>query len=251
MGTTDRVAVVSGAASGMGLAIARHLAARGHRIGLVDLDGAAVQRAAEELRGQGATVTAVQADVTDRGAVDIGFERVRADLGRVGIVVASAGMELFEPFTDIAIESWERIVAVNLTGTFHCFQTAVADMIDAKWGRMVAIASSSGQSGAARMAHYVAAKGGVIALTKSLALELARHGITVNTVSPGMIDTPMLRRAETKGDVPGVDKIAKMVVPVGRTGTADEVAAACGYLCSDEAAFTTGQTIGVNGGMVL
>ncbi len=251
MGTTDRVAVVSGAASGMGLAIARHLAARGHRVGLIDVDGGAAQRAAEELRGQGAVVTASQADVTDRSAVDAAFERVRADLGRVGIVVASAGMELFEPFVDIAVESWQRIVAVNLTGTFHCFQAAVPDMIDAKWGRMVAIASSSGQSGAARMAHYVAAKGGVIALTKSLALELARHGITVNTVSPGMIDTPMLRRAETKGDVPGVDKIAKMVVPVGRTGTADEVAAACGYLCSDEAAFTTGQTIGVNGGMVL
>ena len=247
----DRVAVVTGAASGMGLAIARHLAARGNRIGLIDRQGEAAARAAADLRDTGATVIAADADVTDRGAVDAALDQVRAELGPIGIMVTSAGLDAFERFTDITIESWERVLAINLTGTFHCLQAAVPDMIEARWGRMVTISSSSAQSGAARMAHYVASKGGVIALTKALALELAPHGITVNTIPPGMIDTPMLRRAEAGGDIPKIDKLAPRMIPVGRAGTPEDIAATCGLLCSDEAAFITGQVIGVNGGMVL
>ncbi len=251
MGTRDRVAVVTGAASGMGLAIARHLAARGHQVGLLDLQGAAALRAAEDLRGTGATAIAVAADVTDRCAVDAALDEVRAQLGPIKIVITAAGVDSFEPFTDITTESWERILAINLTGTFHCLQAAVPDMLEARWGRMVTISSSSAQSGAPRMAHYVASKGGVIGLTKALALELAPHGITVNTIPPGMIDTPMLRRAEAQGDIGNLEKLAPRVIPVGRAGTPGEIAATCGFLCSDEAGFITGQVIGVNGGMVL
>jgi NAD(P)-dependent dehydrogenase (short-subunit alcohol dehydrogenase family) len=143
------------------------------------------------------------------------------------------------------------MLAVNLTGTFHCLQAAAPDMIEARWGRMVTISSSSAQSGALRMAHYVASKGGVIALTKALALELAPHGITVNNIPPGVIDTPMLRRAETEGDVAKLEKLASRMIPVGRVGAPEDVAAVCGFLCSDEAGFVTGQVVGVNGGMVL
>src|SRR5262249_17268348 len=183
MGTTNRVAVVTGAASGMGYAIARQLAARGHRVGLLDLQGKALQ-AAEDLRKEGATVVAVDADVTERGAVDAAVGTVRAQLGPVTIAVTAAGLDSFEPFTDITIESWERVLAVNLTGTFHCLQAVVPDMLAARWGRMVTISSSSAQSGAPRMAHYVASKGAVIRLTRALALELAPHGITVNNIPP-------------------------------------------------------------------
>jgi len=246
-----RVAVVTGAASGMGLAIARHLAARGNRIGLLDLNGEAALRAAEDLRTTGATAIGAQADVTDRGTVDAALDKVRAELGPIQIMVTSAGLDAFEKFADITLESWERVLAVNLTGTFHSLQAAVPDMLAARWGRMVTISSSSAQSGAPRMAHYVASKGGVIALTKALALELAPHGITVNNIPPGMIDTPMLRRAEAEGNVANLEKIAPRVIPVGRAGTPEEIAATCGFLCSDEAAFITGQVIGVNGGMVL
>jgi 2-hydroxycyclohexanecarboxyl-CoA dehydrogenase len=246
-----RVAVVTGAASGMGLAIARHLAARGHRVGLLDLQGEGARQAAEDLRETGATAIAVEADVTDRGAINAALDEMRARLGPLQIMVTAAGLDSFEPFTDITIESWDRILAINLTGTFHCLQAAVPDMLEARWGRMVTISSSSAQSGAARMAHYVASKGGVIALTKALALELGPHGITVNTIPPGMIDTPMLRRAEADGDLPNLAKLASRMIPVGRTGTPEEIAATCGFLCSDEAAFITGQVIGVNGGMVL
>jgi 2-hydroxycyclohexanecarboxyl-CoA dehydrogenase len=227
------------------------LAARGNRVGLLDLQAEAALHAAENLRAEGAAAVAVAADVTDRSAVDAAFDTVRAQLGPITIVVTAAGLDSFEPFTDIKIASWERVLAVNLTGTFHCLQAAVADMFAARWGRMVTISSSSAQSGAPRMAHYVASKGGVIGLTKALALELAPHGITVNCVPPGMIDTPMLRRAAAGGDIGQLEKVAARVVPIGRVGTAEEIAATCGFLCSDEAGFITGQVVGVNGGMVL
>jgi NAD(P)-dependent dehydrogenase (short-subunit alcohol dehydrogenase family) len=234
----------------MGLAIARHLAARGDRVGLLDVQGAAALRATEELRKTGATAIAVEADVTDRGAVDAALDKVRAELGPIMIMVTSAGLDSFEPFTDITVESWDRILAINLTGTFHCLQAAVPDMLAARWGRMVTISSSSAQSGAVRMAHYVASKGGVIGLTKALALELAPHGITVNAIPPGLIDTPMARRAEGAGGIGKIDKIAARI-PVGRAGTPDDIAAVCAFLCSEEAGYITGQVIGVNGGMVV
>lgn len=248
---SDRVAVVTGAASGMGLAIARRLSATGARVGLLDLQGEAALRAAKDLGASGARAIGVQADVTDRGAVDAALDEVRAELGPIAIMVTSAGLDAFERFTEITTESWERILAVNLTGTFHCLQAAVPDMLEARWGRMVTISSSSAQSGAPRMAHYVAAKAGVIGLTRALALDLARKGITVNTITPGMIDTPMLRGAAAGGDIGGLEKVAAQAVPIGRPGTADEIAATCGFLCSDDASFITGQVIGVNGGMVL
>ena len=247
----QRVAVVTGAASGMGRAIGRHLGEQGHRLALLDLEGEAALRAAGELREAGAAALGVQVDVSDRRAVDAALDKVRAELGPIAIMVTSAGLDSFAPFADLTIESWERTLAVNLTGTFHCLQAAVPDMLAAGWGRIVTISSSSAQSGAARMAHYVASKGGVIALTKALALELAPHGITVNNIPPGMIDTPMLRRAEAAGDIGKIEKFAPRMIPVGRAGTPADVAATCGFLCSDEASFITGQVVGVNGGMVL
>ena len=251
MATTGRVAVITGAASGMGLAIARRLAARGDRVALLDLRGDAALRAAGELRETGAVAMGAEVDVTDRATVDDALGKVRAELGPVGILVTSAGVDAFDALADITTEKWERVLAVNLTGTFHCVQASVPDMLAARWGRIVTIASSSAQSGAPRMAHYVASKAGVIGLTKALALDLAPHGITVNTIPPGMIDTPMLRRAEADGDIGRLDKVVPRMIPVGRAGTPDDIAATCAFLCSDEAAFITGQVVGVNGGMVL
>jgi len=217
---------------------------------VLDLNGDAAAAAAEEIRSAGGQAIAAQADVTDRAAVEEAIGKARADLGPVAILVTSAGLDEFREFSDITVEAWERMIAVNLTGTFHCLQAAVPDMLAGKWGRIVTISSSSAQSGAARMAHYVASKGGVIGLTKSLALELAPHGITVNTVPPGFIDTPMARRAETRGDLPDFNAVVART-PVRRAGTAEDIAAAVAFLCAEDAGYVTGQAINVNGGWYL
>ena len=246
----NRVAVVTGGASGIGLGAVHGLAADGHRVAVLDRDGAAGEAAAEELRAGGATAIAVEVDVADRASVVSGFERVRTELGPVEILVTSAGIESFTPVLDITGQEWDRIIGVNLTGTFTCIQAALPDMLAAGWGRIVTISSSSAQSGAPNMAHYVASKGGVIALTKALAYELARNGITVNTIPPSLVDTPMVRKAEAAGDFPGVDVVGPMV-PLGRAGTPEDIAAACSFLCSDGGSYITGQVIGVNGGMYI
>jgi len=245
-----RVAVVTGAASGMGLAISRHLADRGHRVALLDLDGDRAEQAAGELRANGTPALGCTVDVADRTAVDTALDTVRREFGPVEIMVTSAGLAPFESFTDITIESWNRVLAVNLTGTFHCLQAIIPDMVAAGWGRIVTISSSSAQTGAPRMGHYAASKGGVISLTKTLAREYGPFGITVNTIPPSAVDTPMSRRAEEAGNLPSLDALAAHI-PVRRVGTADDVAAACVFLCSEEAGYITGQVIGVNGGSVL
>jgi 2-hydroxycyclohexanecarboxyl-CoA dehydrogenase len=246
----SKVAAVTGAASGIGLGVARQLVADGHRVALLDRDGAGAEAAAADLRAGGGTALAVEVDVADRAAVDAAFAKVRAELGPVELLVTSAGIESFQALGDITAESWDRIIAVNLTGTFACVQAAVPDMRAAGGGRIVTIASSSAQSGAPHMAHYAASKGGVISLTKSLAVELARQNITANAITPSLVDTPMARAAEAAGDFPGVDVIAPMV-PLGRAGTPDDIAAACSFLCSDGGSYVTGQVLGVNGGMYI
>jgi len=246
----NRVAVVTGGAAGMGSAICRRLAQQGCRVAVVDVDADAAEHTAKDLQSSGATTIAATVDVSDRAAVDAALARVRDELGPVGIMVTSAGVDRFESFTDISVESWDRMLAVNLTGTFHCIQSAIPDMVAAGWGRVVTISSSSAQSGSRRMAHYVASKGGVVGLTKALALEYAPYGITVNTIPPGFIDTPMARRAEARGDLPSIDAVAAQT-PVRRAGTPDDVAAACAFLCSDDAGYITGQQINVNGGWYL
>ena len=246
----SRVAVVTGGASGIGLGAARQLAADGHHVAVLDLNGGAAEAAAAELRAAGAQAVGVEVDVADAASVDAAFARVRAELGPVEILVTSAGIESFDPLADITGEKWDRIIAVNLTGTFRCVQLAVPDMLAARWGRIVTISSSSAQSGAPNMTHYAASKGGVIALTKALAVEFARQGITANTIAPSLVDTPMARAAEAAGDFPGVDVVGPMV-PLGRAGTPADIAAACSFLCGEGGSYITGQLIGVNGGMYI
>ena len=246
----SRVAVVTGGSSGIGLGVARRFVAEGHRVALFDVNPTTLETAAAELEAEGTTVLAIEVDVADRPSVDAGVERVRSELGPVEILVTSAGIEAFTPVLDITAEQWDRIVAVNLTGTFVCVQAVLPDMLAAGWGRIVTISSSSAQSGAPNMAHYAASKGGVIGLTKAFARELASHGITVNCIPPSLVDTPMARQAEEVGDFPGVDVIGPMV-PLGRAGTPDDIAGACSFLCSDDGSYITGQLIGVNGGMYI
>jgi 2-hydroxycyclohexanecarboxyl-CoA dehydrogenase len=156
----------------------------------------------------------------------------------------------FAPFSDITPEAWNRLMAVNLTGTFHCCQVAIPDMLEAKWGRIVMISSSSAQRGSPGMAHYAASKGGLMSLTRSLAREYAAAGITVNNVPPSAIETPMQQQSQRDGHLPSNEQMAANV-PVGHLGTCDDIAAAVGFLCSERAGFVTGQVLGVNGGAVM
>jgi 2-hydroxycyclohexanecarboxyl-CoA dehydrogenase len=244
------VAVVSGGGSGIGAATCRQLAERGHQVAVLDLDGAGATRVAKEIEGSGGTALAFEVDVTDRPAVDAAFRQIRADLGPTQILVTSAGQCVFTSFLDIHPEEWDRVFAVNVTGTFHCCQAALPDMLDGGWGRIVMISSSSGQRGSPKAPHYAAAKGAVIALTKSLALTYADKGITVNNIPPSGIETPMQHAGQLAGHLPSNEDMARSV-PVGYLGSPDDIAAMAVFLTSEEARFITGQTIGVNGGQVL
>ena len=162
-------------------------------------------------------------------------------------MVNAAGVDGFKPFTDISFDDWQRVINVNLHGVFHCIQAVLPEMIEAGWGRIVNISSSSTHSGVPYMAHYVAAKSAVNGLTKTLALEYGPYGVTVNAVPPGFIDTPMLRSAEGRALLGEIEKTIEQT-PVRRMGRPEDIAAACAFLISDEAGYITGQILGVNGG---
>ncbi|MBI3228138.1 MAG: SDR family oxidoreductase [Mycolicibacterium cosmeticum] len=227
-------AVVTGGGSGIGLAIANRLRADGHHVAILDLNPSDEPNS-------------FVANVTDRAAVDEALNAIRAQLGPISILVNAAGLDSFRKFTDTSFEQWQRVIDVNLNGVFHCVQAVLPDMIEAGWGRIVNISSSSTHSGQPFMAPYVAAKSAVNGLTKSLALEYGPAGITVNAVPPGFIDTPMLRKAEDRGFLGDTDKqIAQ--TPVRRMGKPEDIAAACAFFISEEASYITGQILGVNGG---
>lgn len=242
-----RTAFVTGGASGIGLSICEHLARAGHSVVVADYNGDGAEEAARAIRDGGGQAIAVAVDVSDRAQVDKAVAAARAEFGPVGILVTSAAVSRKEPFETISAQSWEQVLAVNLTGTFNCVQAVIGDMTAAGWGRVVLISSSSAQRGAPGMASYAATKGGVIAFGKTLALEFAKRGVTVNNIAPSVVYTPMVAQQQAAGAVPSSEKMAASV-PVGRMGTGDDIAAACMYLVSEEASYFTGQTVSVNGG---
>jgi 2-hydroxycyclohexanecarboxyl-CoA dehydrogenase len=243
----DRVAVVTGAASGIGLGIARMFLSNGHPVAMLDVQTQALERESAELRKTGARLLARAVDVTNRSQVEAAYAAVREQLGPIAIVIANAGISSAADFQTMPVETWQRMIDVNLTGVFHTLQPAICDMVAAKWGRIVTISSQAAQSGAQDRAHYAASKAGVIGLTRSLARELARHGITVNTIPPSLVDTPLAREGVRTGQVPPLEVIAQ-AIPISRPGTAADIAGACEFLCSDKASYVTGQELNVNGG---
>lgn len=230
-----KTAVVTGGASGIGRAVAERLRSDGFRVAVLDL------APTDDGFGYGA-------DVTDRAQVDTAIAEIRAAFGPILVLVNAAGVEGFGKFSNMSFEEWSKVIDVNLHGVFHTVQAVLPDMVEAGWGRIVNISSSSTHSGQPFMAHYVAAKSAVNGLTKSLALEYGPAGITVNAVPPGFVDTPMLRSAERRHLLGGTveDHIAR--TPVRRVGKPEDIAAACAFFVSGEAGYITGQILGVNGG---
>jgi NAD(P)-dependent dehydrogenase (short-subunit alcohol dehydrogenase family) len=235
MTSAPKTAVVTGGGSGIGQAIARRLEAEGYQVAILDLN-------------PGDAKFGQTADVTSREQIDTALAVIREQLGPVTILVNAAGLDGFSRFTDLSYEKWRKVIAVNLDGTFHCIQAVLPDMIEARWGRIVNISSSSAHSGQPFMAHYVSAKSAVNGLTKALALELGPRGITVNAVPPGFIDTPMLRGAESRSLLGGSVEDHIQRTPVRRIGRPEDIAAACAFLISEDAGYITGQILGVNGG---
>jgi 2-hydroxycyclohexanecarboxyl-CoA dehydrogenase len=245
MSLKGKTAVVTGGGSGIGRAVAKRLAADAAAIAIWDLNGAAATETAKMISDAGGKAIAIQADAADAKAIKAAADKTRAEFGPINIIVNNAGITGFVPFMELPIEAWDRMIAVNLKGPFLCIREVLPDMLTAGWGRIINITSSSTQTGATSMAHYVSSKGGLLGLTKALAIEFAAKGITVNMVPPGFIDTPMLRASPVN-----VDAYAE-TVPVRRPGKPEDIAGACAYLASDEAGYVTGQTISVNGGRYL
>jgi NAD(P)-dependent dehydrogenase (short-subunit alcohol dehydrogenase family) len=245
--STSHVVIVTGGASGIGLGIVKRFAASGHPVAMLDIQSEALEREGTALRARGLKVLTREVNVSNRQQIEAAYAAVREELGPISIVIANAGYSKAVNFLSMSANVWQDMIDVNLTGVFHTIQAALPDMVERKWGRIVTISSNAAQIGAPDRAHYAAAKGGVIGLTKALARELARYGITSNTIPPSLVDTPMARRAAASGEVPPLDVIAQHI-PIARPGTPDDIAAACEFLCSDSASYITGQQINVNGG---
>lgn len=246
----QRVAIVTGGGSGIGLAISHRLASDGHAVAVLDVDEASAKAAAEAIHAAGRTAVGLAADVADRDAVFEAVGEVSRELGAPTILVNNAGMgSTFTRFLKVTPEFWDRVLRVNLTGAFNCCQAVLPHMIEAGWGRIVNISSSSTHGGQPLLSQYVSSKSGLNGLTKSLALEFGSKGITVNAIPPGFVDTPMLRASVDRGEFgPGGIEDAIARTPVRRAGQPEDIAAACSFLCREEAGYITGQLIGVNGG---
>ena len=249
-----RHALVTGAARGIGAAIARALAEDGARLTLLGRRRDALQRLADELPGESHGI--VVADVSDASQLRSAFDAARTARGPLAILVNNAGQAESAPFGKTSLELWQRMLAVNLTGSFLCAQAALPDMLAAGHGRIVNIASTAGQRGYAYVAAYVAAKHGVIGLTRALALEVAKKGVTVNAVCPGYTETEILREsiANVVAKTGRSEEEARAGFtagnPQGRIVQPEQVADAVRWLCGDAAAAVTGQSISVSGGEV-
>ncbi len=236
-----RNAVVTGGGRGIGRAIATVLAARGAAVAVWDLTEADAEETVAQIREAGGKAIAVVGDAADGPTIKRSAAQTRAELGPVTILVNNAGITKYSAFLELTEENWDRIIQVNLKGPFLVTQELLPDMLEASWGRVINISSSSAQTGGQSITHYAASKGGVIGFTKALALEFIDKGITVNNVPPGTVDTPLMR----EGFDP--EKVAP-AMPMKRVGQPEDIAYAVAYLASEEAGYVTGQTLSVNGG---
>jgi 2-hydroxycyclohexanecarboxyl-CoA dehydrogenase len=249
---TQRVALVTGAAAGIGAACALRLARSGVAVGVLDLDRARCADAVAAVKAAGGRAIALGADISQRGQVIEAVAELRAAFGPVGIVVNNAAVTGFVPFLEMSDEQWNHVLHVNLTGTFIVTQVVLPDMVAASWGRIINIASSAAQTGAKNMAHYASSKGGMIALTRTLAVEFGPSGITSNVIPPRFITgTIMSEDSFARGKQPVSREAAAKAGPICREGRPEDIAGAVAWLASDEASFVTGQIISVNGGRYI
>jgi 3-oxoacyl-[acyl-carrier protein] reductase len=242
----DKVAVVTGASQGIGRETSLALAAAGAKVAVAARNEEKLKALVSEIVAAGGEALAVKMDVADAERVKAGFKQVVEKFGRLDILVNNAAIARDGLAVRMKMEDWEAVLRTNLTGAHLCIQQALPTMMKARAGRIINLASVVAQTGNAGQANYVAAKAGLIGLTKAIAIEIASRNITVNAVAPGFIETPM---TDVLGDK--VKEELKTRIPLGRMGSAQDVAAAIVFLASDEAAYITGHVLDVNGGMYL
>lgn len=245
----DKVAMVTGAASGIGREIALALAREGARVAVVDVNEAGARDTVAAIERQGGQACSHRADVTRKAEIDATVAELVARWGSVHILVNNAGWDKVEPFIRSTEETWEKILAINLKGPIICTRAVLDSMIKQEYGKIINIASDAGRVGSTGEAVYSAAKGGLIAFTKAIARETARHRINVNCVCPGPADTPLF--AAIAAENPKLAESLKRAIPWGRLGTPEDIAPAVVFLASDAAAYITGQTLSISGGLTM
>jgi 3-oxoacyl-[acyl-carrier protein] reductase len=242
----NRIALVTGASRGIGRVCALELARAGAKVALAARQVDRLEEVAAEIRAGGGESFVVAIDLSSQNSIKEAISKVAKEFGRIDILVNNAGMTKDGLALRMKADDWNLVLQTNLTGAFFCIQQVISPMMRERWGRIVNISSVVGEAGNAGQANYVASKAGLIGLTKSLAQELGSRNITVNAVAPGFIETDMTAVLRDEHRVKIVESI-----PLGRIGTAPEVAAAVRFLCSEDASYITGNVIDVNGGMYM
>lgn len=247
-----KTVIVTGGGGGIGGATCRRFGRESAKVAVFDMNLEAAQRVAAEITAAGGVAGAFRCDITDRVAVDAAVAAAEAQLGPVDALVNNAGWDVFKPFTKTGPAEWDKLISVNLTGALHMHHAVLPGMVARKSGRIVNIASDAARVGSSGEAVYAACKGGLVAFSKTIAREHARHGITVNVVCPGPTDTALL--AGVAEGAPSPEKLLEAfarAIPLGRIGQPDDLAGAIAFFASDDASFITGQVVSVSGGLTM
>ncbi len=248
-----KVAVITGGGGGIGGATCARFAREGAKVAVLDRNLEGAQAVASRIASEGGQAIALACDITDRASVDAAIAKVKEQLGEIDVLVNNAGWDVFKPFTKTVPDEWERLIAINLVGALNMHHAVLPGMAArGTGGRIVNVASDAARVGSSGEAVYAACKGGLVAFSKTLAREHARHGITVNVVCPGPTDTALL--AGVTGTAANPEKLVEAftrAIPMGRLGQPDDLPGAILFFASDEASFVTGQVLSVSGGLTM
>ena len=247
-----KTVIVTGGGGGIGGATARRFAAEGAKVAVYDMNMEAAEKVAAGIRSAGGQATAFQCDITNRAQVDSAVAATQAQLGPVAVLVNNAGWDIFKPFVKTVPAEWDKLIAINLTGSLHMLHAVLPSMVERGYGRIVNVASDAARGGSSGEAVYSACKGGLVALSKTLAREHARHNITVNVVCPGPTDTALFADyKEGAGNPEKLEEAFKRSIPLGRIGQPDDLPGAILFFASPDAAYITGQVLSVSGGLTM